>query len=94
MSSTTLPSRQSGLGSRATVGTAAAAVGAAAVAALAVVTFTGVTDDSPGRPAPAPVLDARQVPTPQWLEKYVEPQGTSGEPAARYPARPVNRGLR
>ena len=36
------------------------------------------------------------MPTPQWLERYLDPQvteGGSGDPAALGSTRPVNRGL-
>ena len=91
MSSTIAPARIGRVSTRAAVSTVLAASAASAVALVA---FTGVADGSPARPAPAP--DGREMPTPEWLQGYLEPQvagGGSDQPAAP-PTRHVNRGLR
>jgi hypothetical protein len=92
MSSTITPARTGRVSTRAAVSTVLAASAAAAVGLVA---FTGVADGSPARPAPAP--DGREMPTPEWLQGYLEPQVAgdgSDRPAPPQPTRPVNRGLR
>jgi hypothetical protein len=96
MSSTTLPVHRGRLASRATVRTMLTAVALAVLTVLVVLAATGVVGDSPARPA-APA--SNEMPAPEWLKGYLDPQVTSGGRAGR-PATaagrttPVNRGLR
>jgi hypothetical protein len=93
MSTTTFPTRFERTLSRPILSTILAVLLVSAAAALAVLAFTGV-DGEPSVPH-APRSDGSQMPTPEWLERYLAP-GVSGGSDVSVPLpsrRPLNRGL-
>ena len=86
MSSTTFPTRTGQVTTRAAVTTVLAALVATALAVLIGLAFTGAGDGPRARPAAVPA--STTMPTPEWLEGYLD-----GQVTAKY-ERPVNRGLR
>ncbi len=94
MSSTTLTTRSGRILPRSAVTTLVAALAVAAVAVLALLALPDVVGGSAARPTTS--VDASDMPTPSWLERYLDPQvtdGGSGDPAALRSTRPTNRGL-
>lgn len=94
MSSTTITTRSGRIFPRAAVTTIVAALAVAAVAVLALLALPDVVRGSAERPTTG--IDAGDVPTPAWLERYLDPQVAdtgSGDPAALRSSKPTNRGL-
>jgi hypothetical protein len=76
MSSTTILTRTGRIAPRAAV---TALVMTLAVAVLAVLALMALPDDAGGSQArPTTAVDARDMPTPQWLERYLDPRTTDG----------------
>lgn len=94
MSSTTITTRSARILPRTAVTTLVAVLAVAAVAVLALLAAADVVGGSTARPTTS--VDGSDMPTPQWLERYLDPQvteGGSGDPAAPGSTRPANRGL-
>jgi predicted PurR-regulated permease PerM len=98
MSSTTIPTRtRTSTGRsvpRAAVTALVAALAVAIVAVLALVALPDVVGGS--QPRPTTAVDARDMPTPQWLERYLDPQvtdGGSGDPTALGSSRSTKGGV-
>jgi predicted PurR-regulated permease PerM len=97
MSSTTIPTRTSRTGRIAPRGAVTALVVTLAVAVVAVLALVALPDVIGGsQTRPTTAVDARDMPTPRWLELYLDPPVTdngTGDPAALQFTRPTNRGL-
>lgn len=94
MSSTTIPTRTGRIVPRAAVTALVVTLAVAIVAVLALLALPDVVGGSQARPTTA--VDARDMPTPQWLERYLDPQvtdGGSGDPTALRSTRSTKGGL-
>jgi hypothetical protein len=94
MSSTTIHTDSGRVVPRAAVTTLVTALAVVVVAVLALLAFPDVVGGSAARPTTS--VDASDMPTPRWLELYLDPQvtnGGSGDPSALRSAKPTNRGL-